>query len=191
MGLYSKTLSSPIGEIRVYAHDRALVGLIMGGHDKKGLARTFAHAREGGNSVIEKAREELAAYFAGRLTEFTVPLEVSGTEFQRAVWKSLQTIGFGQLRTYGDVARAVGSSTAVRAVGGAIGRNPIPVIIPCHRVIGSDATLTGFGGGLPVKQRLLEIEGHTIIASENEKTSKPRVSIWPRSPSCEKHEKIK
>lgn len=162
MTLYWKTLSSPIGEIRVYAHERALVGLMMGDHDKKGLARIFGQALEGTNPVVEKAERELEAFFAGRLTEFTVPVEVSGTEFQKAVWQRLREIHFGQLRTYGDVAREIGRPTAVRAVGGAIGRNPVPVIIPCHRVIGSDDTLTGFGSGLPIKQRLLEIEGHVI-----------------------------
>jgi len=163
--LYCKSLASPIGEIRVYAHEQALVGLMIGDHDKKGLSRTFAHARDGENLIMDKAGEELNAYFAGRLTEFTVPVEVSGTEFQKAVWRSLREIRFGELQTYGDVARAVGHPKAIRAVGGAIGRNPVPIIIPCHRVIGSNDTLTGFGSGLPIKQRLLEIEGHFIAGA--------------------------
>jgi methylated-DNA-[protein]-cysteine S-methyltransferase len=162
MELYCKSLSSPVGKITVYANDRAVVGLFIGNQDKKGLSRKFSKALGRGNPVIEKAEEELDAYFEGRLTEFTAPVEVSGTDFQKAVWKSLQAIGHGQLRTYSDVARDIARPTAVRAVGGAIGSNPISIIIPCHRVIGSNATLTGFGGGLPVKQRLLEIEGHTI-----------------------------
>ena len=112
--------------------------------------------------MLIKAEEELKAFFSGNLKKFTVPVEVSGTDFQKAVWKTLQTIDYGQVRTYADVARTIARPKAVRAVGQAIGSNPVPIIIPCHRVIGSDASLTGFGGGLAIKQILLEIEGHTI-----------------------------
>lgn len=159
---YFKNVASPIGEIRLFAVDRALVGLLMGNHDKKGIYRKFQEAREKDTEVLLQAAAELAAYFSGRLKTFTVPVTVSGTDFQKAVWKSLQAIAFGELRTYGDVARAIMRPAAVRAVGGAIGSNPVSIIIPCHRVIGSDDSLTGFGGGLPIKQRLLEIEGHTV-----------------------------
>ena len=159
---YFKNVASPIGEIRLFADDRALIGLLMRDHDKKGIYRKFQQAREKDTEVLLQAAAELAAFFSGRLKTFTVPVTVSGTDFQKAVWKSLQAIAFGELRTYGDVARAITRPAAVRAVGGAIGSNPVSIIIPCHRVIGSDDSLTGFGGGLPIKQRLLEIEGHTV-----------------------------
>jgi methylated-DNA-[protein]-cysteine S-methyltransferase len=162
MDLYLKHLASPIGELHVYATDRSVVGLFMGSRPFKGCRRPWQEAREADHALLLETAGELDAYFAGRLRSFTVPVEVAGTDFQKAVWESLRTIAYGELRTYGDVARAIGRPAAVRAVGGAIGSNPVSIIIPCHRVIGSDDSLTGFGGGLPVKQRLLEMEGHAI-----------------------------
>ena len=101
---------------------------------------------------------QLRAYFAGELKQFDLPLAPVGTEFQRKVWSALQGIPFGETRSYGELAREVGNGKASRAVGAANGRNPIPVIIPCHRVVGSDGGLTGFGGGLETKQHLLKLE---------------------------------
>ena len=104
---------------------------------------------------------QLDAYFAGRLRRFELPLAPEGTPFQREVWSALTTIPYGETVSYGELARRVGRPAASRAVGAANGRNPIPIIIPCHRVIGADGTLTGFGGGLPIKRRLLQLEaGH-------------------------------
>jgi methylated-DNA-[protein]-cysteine S-methyltransferase len=134
----------------------------MGHHDKKGLRRKYTLAREKDNALLVKTGEELRSFFAGRLKKFTVPVEFTGTDFQIDVWKSLQSIEFGKLATYADIARQIGRPAAVRAVGGAVGSNPVSIIVPCHRVVGSDNTLTGFGGGLPAKQLLLEIEGHTV-----------------------------
>lgn len=108
--------------------------------------------------VLEQAREELAQYVKGRLRRFRVPFELEGTHFQCEVWKALFEIPFGQVRTYGEVARAVGRPGAARAVGAAAGKNPLPVIVPCHRVVGAGGALTGFSGGLETKRRLLEIE---------------------------------
>jgi methylated-DNA-[protein]-cysteine S-methyltransferase len=104
------------------------------------------------------AREHLTAYFAGELQQFDLALRPTGTEFQLAVLKELQKIPYGTTVSYGDIARRIGRPKAVRAVGAANGRNPIPVIIPCHRVIGSGGQLTGFGGGLPTKEHLLRLE---------------------------------
>jgi methylated-DNA-[protein]-cysteine S-methyltransferase len=101
---------------------------------------------------------ELDAYFRGELTEFTVPLDLAGTPFQLGVWRQLQAIPYGEVRSYADVARAIGRPSAVRAVGAANGANPVPVVVPCHRVIGSSGSLTGFGGGLDWKRRLLATE---------------------------------
>ncbi|MCX5826600.1 MAG: methylated-DNA--[protein]-cysteine S-methyltransferase [Deltaproteobacteria bacterium] len=162
MALYLRRIPSLIGEIRVYANDRAVVGLLMADEVYKGRDREFKPIDKGDNEVLIKAEEELKAFFSGNLKKFTVPVEVSGTDFQKAVWKALQTIDYGQLRTYADVARSITHPKAVRAVGRATGSNPVPIIIPCHRVVGSDTSLTGFGGGLATKQILLEIEGHTI-----------------------------
>lgn len=162
MERYVKRVASPIGELVIYADDAAVVGLFTERSVCKGLRPEYLQAREKDNAVIEQTERELQGYFSGHLKDFTVPVAVSGTDFQRAVWTSLRKIGHGELRTYADLAREISRPTAIRAVGGAIGRNPISIIIPCHRVIGSDASLTGFGGGLPVKERLLEIEGHRV-----------------------------
>ncbi len=153
---------SPVGEITIYANDRAVTGLFLGKPSKKSLRRRFERAREKDTAVLLQAADQLKSYFAGSLRRFTVPLEISGTDFQKAVWQVLSTIGYGELLSYADVAQKIGNPKACRAVGGAIGSNPVSIIIPCHRVIGSNARLTGFGGGLPAKQRLLETEGHHV-----------------------------
>ncbi len=101
---------------------------------------------------------EFRDYFAGRLQRFTLPLAVRGTAFQQAVWQALCDIPYGETRSYGDIARAIGKPNAVRAVGAANGRNPLSIIIPCHRVIGQNGSLTGYAGGLPIKQALLTLE---------------------------------
>ncbi len=102
---------------------------------------------------------EFEAYFAGRLQRFTLPLAARGTAFQQAVWRALCDIPYGETRSYGDIARAIGKPSAVRAVGAANGRNPLSIIVPCHRVIGQNGSLTGYAGGLPIKQALLRLEG--------------------------------
>ncbi|HYF91763.1 MAG TPA: methylated-DNA--[protein]-cysteine S-methyltransferase [Symbiobacteriaceae bacterium] len=108
---------------------------------------------------LEPVARQLAAYFDRTLTEFDLPLDMRGTPFQREVWQALTTIPFGQTRSYGQIAAQIARPKAVRAVGAANGANPVPVIVPCHRVIGSNGTLTGYAGGLELKQRLLELEG--------------------------------
>jgi len=105
---------------------------------------------------------ELDDYFAGRLREFTVPLDLRGTPFQRKVWELLRNIPYGETRSYGQIAHALGRPTAVRAVGGANARNPVSIIVPCHRVIGSDGKLTGYGGGLDRKEALLNLEARVL-----------------------------
>jgi methylated-DNA-[protein]-cysteine S-methyltransferase len=103
--------------------------------------------------------EQLVAYFAGALREFTVPVDLRGTAFQLRVWTALRDIGYGEVRSYADLAAAIGSPSAVRAVGLANGANPVPIVVPCHRVVGRNGTLTGYGGGLMLKARLLQLEG--------------------------------
>ena len=109
--------------------------------------------------LMREAADQMAAYFTGRLRQFDLPLDLRGTPFQQAVWRALLEIGSGTTATYADIARGVGSVSAVRAVGAAVGRNPVSVVVPCHRVIGSDGSLTGYAGGLDRKQALLRLEG--------------------------------
>jgi methylated-DNA-[protein]-cysteine S-methyltransferase len=111
------------------------------------------------NKWMNQATEELRAYFAGRIRVFSVPLDMEGTDFQLNVWDRLTKIPYGETWSYAQVAEAVGRPKAVRAVGAANGSNPVAIIVPCHRVIGSNGKLTGYGGGLPLKKRLLELEG--------------------------------
>ncbi len=118
-----------------------------------------AEFEEGTSEVIEKAAQQLGEFFAGKRRVFDVPLLFIGTEFQKTVWNELLKIPFGQTISYGEMARRIGKPRAVRAVANANGANSMSIFAPCHRVIGSDRSLTGYGGGLPAKQRLLELEG--------------------------------
>lgn len=127
----------------------------------------FAHGRSGQpdpawlpdtTGVLDQVKRELDAYFEGRLRAFQVPLAPRGTPFQQSVWRSLREIPYGETITYGELARRVGDQRAVRAVGAANGANPIAIIVPCHRVIGANGSLVGFGGGLPIKRALLDLE---------------------------------
>ncbi|BAV99073.1 methylated-DNA--[protein]-cysteine S-methyltransferase [Lysobacter enzymogenes] len=115
--------------------------------------------REGDDEVLAATRRQLGEYFAGRRRDFELPLAPHGTAFQLQCWRTLALIPYGETWSYGQMARHLGQPTATRAVGAANGRNPLPIVLPCHRVIGSDGSLTGFGGGLPVKKRLLMLEG--------------------------------
>jgi methylated-DNA-[protein]-cysteine S-methyltransferase len=123
--------------------------------------------RDNSHPLLREAGSQLAAYFAGKLREFDLPLEMEGTNFQLRVWNRLLQILYGETLSYGDLARALGAPAAVRAVGAANGANPIAIVVPCHRVIGSNGALTGYGGGLALKRRLLDLEGsHTGLLKE-------------------------
>lgn len=118
----------------------------------------------GPDEVMERTKEQLKAYFAGELTEFDVPLSVrGGSGFERVVWAQLSRIPYGEMQTYGDVAKAVGDPGAARAVGVACNHNPIPVIVPCHRVVGAGGKMVGFGGGIDRKRHLLELEARITL----------------------------
>jgi methylated-DNA-[protein]-cysteine S-methyltransferase len=147
---------TPIDRLIVASDGSAIVGVWMANAapDDESWAD-----RRGTDDLLVEAREQLTEYFAGHLRTFDVPLAPNGTDFQRRVWSALREIPFGTTISYAELARRVSSVAAVRAVGAANGRNPIPIIVPCHRVIGSDGSLTGFGGGLPRKQWLLRHEG--------------------------------
>ena len=151
--MISSTHKSPIGTLTLVSDGEAIVYLEF--ENNKYPAPKFP---KGEDAIIKQAKKELDLYFAGKLKDFTVPVKPDGTEFQRACWKALTKIPYGATRSYGEQASKIGKPKAVRAVGLANGRNPIPIIIPCHRVIGANGSLTGFGGGLPTKQFLLELE---------------------------------
>ena len=123
----------------------------------------FRTSRPGGrndaNGLLVEAARQLRAYFAGELREFRLPLDLQGTDFQKRVWRQLETIPYGETRSYSEIAAAIGAPRAVRAVGAANGANPVPIVVPCHRVIGASGKLVGYGGGLELKRRLLELEG--------------------------------
>jgi len=121
--------------------------------------RPRGEIENGRHPVLVEAERQLREYFAGRRQAFELELDLAGTPFQRSVWKALLTIPFGQTRTYGEIAKQVGRPSASRAVGAANGQNPVAIVAPCHRVIGSTGALTGFGGGLDVKEQLLRLEG--------------------------------
>jgi methylated-DNA-[protein]-cysteine S-methyltransferase len=127
----------------------------------EGIPPTGA-AEDPENPVLRETADQLSAYFAGDLKDFDLPLAPRGTDFQQVVWTALRTIPYGQTRSYSQMAAAIGSPKAVRAVGAANGRNPIPIVIPCHRVIGASGKLVGFGGGLPLKRKLLDLESSQI-----------------------------
>jgi methylated-DNA-[protein]-cysteine S-methyltransferase len=116
-------------------------------------------SRTGTHPIAMEAARQLRAYFAGQLRRFDLPLDMQGTPFQLAVWRELERIPYGETRSYSQIAAAIGAPRAVRAVGAANGANPIPIVVPCHRVIGASGKLVGYGGGLPLKKRLLELEG--------------------------------
>lgn len=151
---------SAFGEILVVGDDQAIEILNF-------QNRTSPHpvdpAWRRDPALFGKARQELEAYFAGELQEFTLNVVPRGTEFQRQVWQALQEIPYGTLATYRDIAQRIGRPNAVRAVGAANGANPVAVVVPCHRVIGSNGTLTGYAGGLEIKERLLQLEGSLMI----------------------------
>ncbi|HEX9625379.1 MAG TPA: methylated-DNA--[protein]-cysteine S-methyltransferase [Acidiferrobacterales bacterium] len=154
--LYHHTLASPIGDLLLVGDEDALHGVYFQAGPRPTKPRKEWQPSE---KPFREVTRQLKAYFTGKLTTFDLPLAPAGTEFQLKVWKTLQTIPYGKTWSYGELARKIRRPAASRAVGAANGQNPIPVIVPCHRVIGADDSLTGFGGGLPIKQKLLALEG--------------------------------
>jgi methylated-DNA-[protein]-cysteine S-methyltransferase len=153
--MYYRYLTTPIGDLLLAGDEEALcVVSFPAGSRRREPKPDWIYAEK----PFAAACEQLEAYFDGALREFDLPLRPGGTEFQRKVLAELRKIPYGTTVSYGDVARRIGKPKALRAVGAANGQNPIPIIIPCHRVIGASGDLTGFGGGLPVKQALLRLE---------------------------------
>jgi len=167
----AKQMQSPVGTLTLVATDDGLAAILWE-NDRPGRVRLNIAAEESGHPVLADAERQLAEYFAGRRTKFALPLDWSGTAFQRQVWNALLTIPFGETRSYAQIAAQIGRPGAARAVGAANGRNPVSIVAPCHRVIGSTGALTGFAGGLDVKARLLALESQ---------------ETQPRSPSVLPH----
>ncbi|WP_329024804.1 methylated-DNA--[protein]-cysteine S-methyltransferase [Streptomyces sp. NBC_00690] len=149
------TIESPYGPLTLVATDGVLSGLYMTEQRHRPAQETFGDPDA---APFTEAARQLEAYFARELTEFDLPMHLDGTPFQRSVWQRLLAIPYGQKRTYGELAQELGNANASRAVGLANGKNPVGIIVPCHRVIGSSGNLTGYGGGLGRKQQLLEFE---------------------------------
>jgi methylated-DNA-[protein]-cysteine S-methyltransferase len=150
------TIASPLGAILLARTAKGLAGAWFEGQEHR--PGPFSVPDRPDDPLLAQAAAQLRAYFAGDANGFDLPLDLHGTPFQCTVWQALLAIGAGQTRSYGEIATAIGAASAVRAVGGAIGRNPVSVIVPCHRVIGRDGSLTGYAGGLRRKQALLALE---------------------------------
>lgn len=153
-------VDSAVGPLTLVAEDGAIVGLYMDLQRHRPDDETLGELAPPGrqSELFAAAAEQVVAYFAGALTRFTLPLAPRGSAFQQRVWAALQDIPYGQTESYGELALRIGSPGAARAVGLANGRNPIGIVIPCHRVVGSDGRLTGYGGGLERKKQLLDLE---------------------------------
>ncbi|MCQ2431396.1 MAG: methylated-DNA--[protein]-cysteine S-methyltransferase [Clostridia bacterium] len=152
-------IQTPVGVLFASAEDGAIIGLST---EDPGFSR-------GDDPLFDLLRAELDGYFAGKRQVFDLPLSLRGTAFQRRVWEALARIPFGEVRTYGEIAEEIGSPAASRAVGMACHRNPVLLLIPCHRVIGSGGRMTGFGCGIGMKETLLALEGHSVSKSNKKK----------------------
>ncbi|MEO5916381.1 MAG: methylated-DNA--[protein]-cysteine S-methyltransferase [Luteolibacter sp.] len=158
MTYFFKTMKSPVGELKLVANDKGLAAILWE-NDDPGRVQLDTLMEVASHRVLLKTERQLGEYFAGSRRKFSVNLDFSGTEFQKKVWNALLTIPYGETRSYAEIAGQIDNPKAVRAVGAANGKNPISIIAPCHRVIGSNGKLTGFAGGLDAKSCLLKIEG--------------------------------
>lgn len=157
---FSHVLTTDIGPLTLIADGEALVAVRF--ENEEGSPRSSEPAERGGCPLLTEAARQIGEYLRGERRDFDVPIRLEGTDFQLLVWNTLRTIPYGETRTYAEIAARIDRPKAVRAVGGANHRNPLPLLVPCHRVVGADGTLVGFGGGLEVKRRLLEIEGCNV-----------------------------
>jgi methylated-DNA-[protein]-cysteine S-methyltransferase len=150
-----REMNSPIGKITLVASEQGLQEILFQGCQSSGATKS---------KILDLAERELGDYFLGKLKKFTVALDPQGTEFQKKTWSELRQIRHGETISYGEQAKRMGKPRAVRAVGAANGKNPLPIIVPCHRVVAGNRKLHGYAGGLAIKQRLLEIEGVRVKA---------------------------
>ncbi len=154
-----KTTRTPVGELKLIATDHGLAAILWE-NDKPKRVPLAPLMEDPTHPILQQTERELGEYFDGKRTCFSVNLAAVGTEFQKRVWQALSEIPFGETRSYGEIARRIGRPSAVRAVGAANGKNPISIIVPCHRVIGASGKLTGFAGGLGIKEQLLNLESN-------------------------------
>ncbi|MBE2211589.1 MAG: methylated-DNA--[protein]-cysteine S-methyltransferase [Xanthomonadaceae bacterium] len=157
MTVHFRHIDSPIGLLFIAADDTGLRAVEF--PENRHPVKREGDWHEGDHPLLDEAERQLGEYFAGKRRDFDLPLAPRGTDFQLGVWQALRSIPFGETWSYAQLAARIGKTSAMRAVGAANGRNPIPIIVPCHRVIGADGSLTGFGGGLPTKEFLLRLEG--------------------------------
>jgi methylated-DNA-[protein]-cysteine S-methyltransferase len=157
MSLAYKLIDSPVGELKLVASDKGLVAILWE-NDSPRRVRLSELVEDEHHPVLVETERQLEEYFAGKRKAFSVALDMRGTRFQKDVWEALLAIPFGETRSYGQLANQLGNPRATRAVGAANGRNPVSIIVPCHRVIGASGKLTGFAGGLNAKARLLGLE---------------------------------
>lgn len=161
MKLFFKEISSPVGKLKLVANDEALVAILWE-KEKLGRVRLNEMEMSDKHSILIKTENQLNEYFSGKRKVFDLPLCPIGTTFQQIVWDELRQIPFGETRSYGELALKMGSPKASRAVGAANGKNPISIVVPCHRVIGKNGKLTGFAGGLGIKDILLKLEANNL-----------------------------
>lgn len=157
MNLYYKDILSEVGKLRIVAHDLALVAILWE-HEKPKRVKLDDMIEDKNHPIIKKTEKQLREYFSQQRTSFDIPFDLSGTDFQKTVWEALKDIPYGTTLSYAQLAKKINRPKAVRALGTAIGKNPLSIVIPCHRVIGTDGSLTGFAGGLHAKAILLNLE---------------------------------
>ena len=157
MTLHALAIESPLGNLQLVSEADYLIEL-----NWEGAHKVLSSTARSEPVILTTAADELSQFFSGQRSEFSVPIKPKGTAFQLSVWRELQSIAWGATSSYRDIAERLGKPAASRAVGGAVGRNPIPVIIPCHRILGASGALTGFSGGLQNKKILLRCEGHRL-----------------------------
>lgn len=169
--IYYASFDTPLGRMHLASTVRGVCRVRLPTEDEEGFfrwlnrkfgAEGLVEVGENG-SFVEEAIAQLRRYLKGELREFSCPVDLRGTPFQQAVWLEIKGISYGMTASYGDVARAIGRPKAFRAVGRAVGANPVPIIIPCHRVVGQDGSLRGYGGGLALKEALLRLEGAILV----------------------------
>jgi methylated-DNA-[protein]-cysteine S-methyltransferase len=158
-----KEMGSAVGKLKLVANANALVAILWE-RERANRIKLAMLKCDLQQPILLEAERQLEEYFSGTRKEFNLPLEPAGTEFQKKVWQALREIPFGQTRSYLDLAKSIGSVKAVRAVGAANGKNPLSIVVPCHRVLGADGALTGFAGGLEVKAKLLALEGYLAFS---------------------------
>jgi methylated-DNA-[protein]-cysteine S-methyltransferase len=163
MTLFYKEIESPVGKLKLVASSNALVAVLWE-REHPNRVKLNTTTLDPQHPTLLETERQLKEYFSGKRIEFDLPLQPHGSEFQKKVWQALRAIPFGQTRSYLDLAKAVGSSRAARAVGAANSKNPLSIIVPCHRVVGSDGSLTGFAAGLETKAALLALEARPVVS---------------------------